>query len=97
MLDTAEQTQLRQLVRGQLPRLYRLAQRLGGEDPEELVQETVVRTCRGFGSLRDIEAGPRWLTTILTNVSRDRMRGAARDRGRSRRPTTTSASRCSST
>lgn len=74
MLDTAEQTQLRQLVRGQLPRLYRLAQRLGGEDPEELVQETMVRACRGFGALRDVEAGPKWLTTILTNVWRDRMR-----------------------
>ncbi len=74
VLDTAEQTQLRQLVRSQLPRLYRLAQRLGGEDPEELVQETMVRACRGFGSLRDVEAGPKWLTTILTNVWRDRMR-----------------------
>lgn len=74
MLDTAEQTQLRELVRSQLPRLYRLAQRLGGEDPEELVQETMVRACRGFGSLRDHQAGPKWLTTILTNVWRDRMR-----------------------
>lgn len=62
MLDTAEQTQLRQLVRSQLPRLCRLA------------QETMVRACRGFGSLRDVEAGPKWLTTILTNVWRDRMR-----------------------
>ena len=48
VLDTAEQTQLRKLVRSQLPRLYRLAHRLGGEDPEELVQETMVRACRAF-------------------------------------------------
>lgn len=74
MLDTAERTQLRELVHDQLPRLYGLARRLGGEDPEELVQETMVRACRGFGSLRDIRAGPKWLTTILTNVWRDRMR-----------------------
>lgn len=74
MLDTAEQTRLRDLVRSQLPRLYRLARRLGGEDPEELVQETMVRACRGFADLRDVQAGPKWLTTILTNVWRDRMR-----------------------
>ena len=74
MLDTAEQTQLRDLVRSQLPRLYRLAARLGGHDPEELVQETMVRACRGFATLRDLQAGPKWLTTILTNVWRDAMR-----------------------
>ena len=78
MLETTERTQLRQLVREQLPRLYGLAKRLGGVDPEELVQETMVRACRSFGTLRDPQAGPKWLTTILTNVWRDALRRQGR-------------------
>lgn len=74
MLETAERTALRQLAKEQLPRLYALARHLGGADPEDLVQETLVRACASFGSLRDPQAGPRWLTTILTNVWRDWLR-----------------------
>jgi RNA polymerase sigma-70 factor, ECF subfamily len=77
-LDVDERTKLRQLVRRELPRLYALARRLGGEDPEELVQETMVRACRAFPTLRDTKAGPKWLTTILTNVWRDRLRQRGR-------------------
>ena len=74
VLETDERTALRQLAREQLPRLYALARHLGGADPEDLVQETLLRACASFGSLRDRQAGPRWLTTILTNVWRDWVR-----------------------
>jgi RNA polymerase sigma-70 factor, ECF subfamily len=77
-LDSQERAELKQLVRRELPRLYAVARRLGGEDPEELVQETMVRACRGFPTLRDVQAGPKWLTTILTNVWRDRLRRRGR-------------------
>ena len=73
-LKTSERTALRQLARAELPRLYALARRLGGVDPEDLVQETLLRACRSFGTLRDHQAGPKWLTTILTNTWRDWLR-----------------------
>ncbi|MFA9429353.1 RNA polymerase sigma factor [Egicoccus sp. AB-alg2] len=74
MLQRSERDALRQLAHAELPRLYALARRLGGGDPEDLVQETLLRACRSFGSLRDVRAGPKWLTTILTNVWRDWLR-----------------------
>ena len=74
MLQTTEKTALQQLARDELPGLYALARRLGGEDPEDLVQEALLRACRSFGSLQDRQAGPKWLRVILTNVWRDRLR-----------------------
>jgi RNA polymerase sigma-70 factor, ECF subfamily len=62
------------LAERELPGLYGLARRLGGGDPEELVQEALLRACRSFGSLRDPQAGCKWLRTILTNVWRDHLR-----------------------
>ena len=78
-LTASERAALRQLARAELPRLYALARRLGGVDPEDLVQETLLRACRSFGSLRDRQAGPKWLTTILTNVWRDCLRKHGRE------------------
>jgi RNA polymerase sigma-70 factor, ECF subfamily len=74
VLETSEQTALQRLARDELAGLYALARRLGGADPGDLVQEALLRACRSFGSLRDIQAGPKWLRTILTNVWRDVVR-----------------------
>ena len=74
VLDTRERTALQRLARQELGGLYALARGLGGPDPEELVQETMLRACRSFGALRDPAAGPTWLRTILANVWRDALR-----------------------
>jgi RNA polymerase sigma-70 factor (ECF subfamily) len=52
---------------------------LAGQDAEDLVQETFLRACRSFGSLRDRQAAGQWLRVILTNVWRDRTRKSARE------------------
>ncbi len=78
-LSSSDRAALRQLARTELPRLYALARRLGGVDPEDLVQECLLRACRSFGSLRELQAGPRWLTTILTNTWRDWLRKELRE------------------
>ena len=78
-LKASERAALRQLARAELPRLYALARRLGGVDPEDLVQECLLRACRSFGSLRARQAGPKWLTTILTNTWRDWLRKDLRE------------------
>lgn len=65
---------MQRLAKDELPGLYSLARRLGGADAEELVQEALLRACRSFGSLRDRQAGCKWLRTILINVWRDRLR-----------------------
>ena len=75
VLQTTERAALQQLARDELPGLYAFARRLAGADvAEDLVQETLLRACRSFGSLRDVQAAPKWLRTILTNVWRDRLR-----------------------
>ena len=66
------------LARAHLPRLYSLARRLLPEDPEELVQECLLRAFRRFGDLRDEVAAERWFNAILLNCAKDRYRSAAR-------------------
>lgn len=78
VLDTRNRTALQQLAREQLPGLYSLAWHLAGTEAEDLVQEALVRACRSFDSLEDLQAGPRWLRVILTNVWRDRLRATRR-------------------
>ena len=78
VLETTDRAALQQLARRELPGLYALARQLAGPDAEDLVQEALVRACRSFDSLTDIEAGPRWLRVILTNVWRDRLRASGR-------------------
>lgn len=73
-LRTDDRSALQQLARDQLPGLYAFAWHLAGSDAEDLVQETLLRACRHFDSLRDTRAGGRWLRVILANVWRDRLR-----------------------
>lgn len=66
------------LARSQLPRLLALARRLTREDPEDLVQEALLRGYQSYRSLAADEAGGSWLRAILVNVYRDRLRKDAR-------------------
>ena len=80
MLETSDRAAFQQLAGDELAGLYALARRLGGRcDAEDLVQESLLRAFRSFGSLRDHGAGARWLRVILTNVWRDRVRKDARE------------------
>lgn len=74
MLETADRTSLQALARAELPGLYALARQLTGPRAEDLVQETLLRACRSFDTLRDRQAGPKWLRVIMVNVWRDRLR-----------------------
>ncbi|MPZ88370.1 MAG: sigma-70 family RNA polymerase sigma factor [Nitriliruptorales bacterium] len=65
------------VAREQLPRLYSLARHLVDDQAEDLVQECLLKAFRGFGRLRDHQAAPAWLTTILVNCARDRFRTGA--------------------
>jgi len=68
----------RTLARQQLPRLVAIARRLVGDDAEDMVQECLLKAFQRFTQLRDDEAGPGWLTSILVNCCRDLMRAGAR-------------------
>jgi RNA polymerase sigma-70 factor (ECF subfamily) len=68
----------RELVEGQLPRLYSIARRLAGDDAEEAVQEALLKAFRKFDQLQDASAASAWLTSVLVNVARDRGRAKAR-------------------
>lgn len=63
---------------GELPALYSMARRLVRDGAEDLVQETLIRAYRSFGALKEDEAGPRWMKSILVNVFRDELRKRAR-------------------
>jgi RNA polymerase sigma-70 factor (ECF subfamily) len=66
------------LAADQLPALFSLARRLVGDEAEDLVQESLIRAYRSFASLKEDEAGGRWLKSILVNVFRDQLRKRAR-------------------
>lgn len=66
------------VARGQLPRLYGLARRLAGDQAEDLVQECLMRGYRAFGSLERTQSAGAWLSAILVNCYRDRMRKDAK-------------------
>src|SRR5712691_9490949 len=66
------------IAREHLPRLYGLARRLAGDDAEDLVQECLMRAYRSFRSIRKSEAAGAWLSAILVNCHRDRLRKQAR-------------------
>ncbi|MFP4635986.1 MAG: RNA polymerase sigma factor [Nitriliruptoraceae bacterium] len=78
-MQAVQTRSLQQLAREELPGLYALGWHLAGAQAEDLVQETLLRACRSFGSLRDDEAGGAWLRSILTNVWRDRLRRSGRE------------------
>jgi RNA polymerase sigma-70 factor (ECF subfamily) len=56
--------------------LYALAVRLTGNrtEAQDIVQDTLLRAFRGFGRLRNREWPRLWLTRVLTNAFRDRLR-----------------------
>jgi RNA polymerase sigma-70 factor, ECF subfamily len=66
------------LAERELPRLYRVARRLVGDEAEDAVQDTLLKAHRGYDRLEDEAAGPAWLTAILVNCCRDRARARAR-------------------
>lgn len=68
----------RTLAEDQLPRLYRLARRLVGEEAEDAVQDALLKAYRSYDRLEDTAAGPAWLTAILVNCCRDQARARAR-------------------
>jgi RNA polymerase sigma-70 factor (ECF subfamily) len=77
-LDSSAAESFRQLARDQLPRLYALARRLVGDDAEDAVQDCLLKGFQRFDQLHDMVAGPAWLTSILVNGCRDRLRATAR-------------------
>jgi RNA polymerase sigma-70 factor (ECF subfamily) len=76
--DRAAKERFRVLAESQLPRLYKIARRIVGDDAEDVVQDTLLKAYRAFDSLEHAAAGPAWLASILVNVCRDRGRARAR-------------------
>lgn len=77
---TDRNERFRALAEGELPRLYGLARYLiGSNDAEDLVQDCLLRAYRGLDGLEDDAAGPAWLTRILVNRFRDRLRARSRE------------------
>ncbi len=68
----------RRLAAAELPALYSLARRLVRDGAEDLVQETLIRAYRRFGTLKEDDAASRWLKSIMVNVFRDELRKRAR-------------------
>jgi RNA polymerase sigma-70 factor (ECF subfamily) len=80
MVEVQDRTResFQRLASAELPALYWLARRLVRDGAEDLVQETLLRAYRSYGTLRlDAAAGP-WLKSILVNVHRDQLRHQAR-------------------
>ncbi len=74
----ATSERFRILAERELPRLYRLARRLVGDDAEDAVQDCLFKAYRSFERLEHEGAAASWLTSILVNVCRDRGRVRAR-------------------
>lgn len=74
--DAAEA--FRVLARAQLPRLVLMARRLVGSDAEDAVQECLLKAFQRHAQLKDPEAGPAWLCSILVNCCHDVGRRRAR-------------------
>lgn len=70
--------EFRALAADQLPRLYSLARRLVGDEAEDAVQDCLLKAFRALDSLDNMAAGPAWLTSILVNTCRDRLRARMR-------------------
>jgi len=72
------QREFQVLAQEQLPRLYRLAQRLVGEEAEDALQDALLKAYRGYSALAEEAAVPAWLSAILVNCCRDRVRARGR-------------------
>jgi RNA polymerase sigma-70 factor (ECF subfamily) len=77
-VDSFPAERFRELAREQLPRLYSLARRLVGDDAEDAVQDCLLKGFQRFDQLADAAAAPAWLTSILVNCCRDRIRAKVR-------------------
>jgi RNA polymerase sigma-70 factor (ECF subfamily) len=79
-VDVHDRTEeaFQRLAAAELPALYSLARRLVRDGAEDLVQETLIRAYRSFGTLKEDEAARRWLKSILVNVFRDELRRRGR-------------------
>lgn len=67
-----------ELAEPELPRLYRIARRLVGDEAEDAVQDCLLKAFRNLDRLEREEAAPAWLGRILINCCRDRQRMHAR-------------------
>jgi RNA polymerase sigma-70 factor, ECF subfamily len=70
--------QFRRLASDQLPRLYSLARKLVGDEAEDAVQDSLLKAFRSLDRLEHMAAGRAWLTSILVNTCRDRLRARTR-------------------
>lgn len=76
--ETSRGGGFQELAQRELPRLYRLARRLVGDEAEDAVQDALLKAYRGYARLQAEAAGPAWLSAILVNCCRDRVRARAR-------------------
>jgi RNA polymerase sigma-70 factor, ECF subfamily len=74
----ARDEEFRTLAADQLPRLYSLARRLVGDEAEDAVQDCLLKAFRAVDRLNSMAAGRAWLTSILVNTCRDRLRARMR-------------------
>jgi RNA polymerase sigma-70 factor (ECF subfamily) len=70
--------EFRRLAADELPRLYSLARRLVGDEAEDAVQDALLKAFRGLDRLKSMVAARAWLTRILVNTCRDRLRARRR-------------------
>jgi RNA polymerase sigma-70 factor (ECF subfamily) len=77
-LDDCPRPRFAEVARAEVGALYSLARRLTDDDPEDLVQECLLRAFRAYDSLRNPAAAGRWLRAILVNAFRDRLRKRGR-------------------
>jgi uncharacterized protein len=61
------------------PRVQAVADRLVGDEAEDLVQETLLRAYLGLSQLRDPVRFEAWLCGIAVNLAKMRLRGRARE------------------
>lgn len=74
----AELKSFRSLAREQLPRLYRIARQIVGDEAEDAVQDCLLKAFQKADQLRADTSAAAWLTAILVNGCRDRLRANAR-------------------
>lgn len=74
----AEHSRFSELAEPELPRLYRLARRLVGDEAEDAVQDCLLKAFRNLDRLEHDDAAPAWLARILVNCCHDRRRSQAR-------------------
>lgn len=63
------------------PRVLAVAERLVGDEAEDIVQEAIVRAYLSLSTLRDPERFAAWLTGIAVNVAKMRLRRLTLERG----------------